>query len=944
MKTQNFFLLLIRITLIKSKILTPNFSYHSKSTPESGRSLLNKNPGINHSRFGFDTKILKGISCILFILLLFIVNGCKKESSFTDETAVVTVPGTGGVTGSSGDAYSFEDSQIPESFTLGTGEYWTIVSDSAAPSGSSVLQAGAADCFDVNVYTSAGDVSFYYYDYSQSFGFLIDDTLIETLTGTYTDGQYKQYTYAVEEGIHDFRWCNYGTGYSWNNAEDNKEDYATLDLISFPGLDISGTLPAVESASPDSSSDVVSSGDSILLKVKAPGAIGGKFLFKDTGDVSYRSIAGDVSGDYLQVAVPFTNATNSSGILISSALYGKDENTCNATAYFQSECDGETSCTVSVSNSLCGDPASGTVKEVIVEYSCGGVTETETAQENTSITLTCTSSNETVTISDSGQKQWYVKVGNYSGGSRYPSSGDSYFYMSDSASTSSNIFGFEEGSLPESFLMHYSADWTASTTTGSSGDDLGSYSIKSGTIAAGESSCISLSIITDNGGMSFSWKAPSTQDSSSYSTYNDYFRFYLDDVEKLSNDTDTTSDAWHRYAEYIYAGFHTFKWCYSRGVNTYVPDNDAYAWVDNINISGTDASGDIPTISLPDPFDGETVVVGVAGQVLQVTIDDASGGIFYFNDETSDTFNTAAGGLDGDYLQTTVGYESGRMESNSTNYWYVMATNNSGSRRYPASGYLTFTTTPNSGSSTSSPVISDPSPADGAIVQKDATGDQLFSVSAEGVSSSYEQKIYFGTSSNPYTLFDSLDISGDTLTQTLSYAEGKLTTDGTNYWYVETENSDGTTRYPSSGSLSYTVIDPTSDWGSGFESGVPADLTMSGDADWDVTTDAKYGTYSLASGDIEGNQSSCFEISGDYNQVSFYQYVSSESVFDYLSFSIDGTSQDTWSGTYNSWSSSPESDTDTTGDHDFEWCYIKDGNGSEGQDKAFIDHLILSKE
>jgi hypothetical protein len=40
----------------------------------------------------------------------------------------------------------------------------------------------------------------------------------------------------------------------------------------------------------------------------------------------------------------------------------------------------------------------------------------------------------------------------------------------------------------------------------------------------------------------------------------------------------------------------------------------------------------------------------------------------------------------------------------------------------------------------------------------------------------------------------------------VAYGGGGLNADGTNYWYVEAANTEGTTRYPTDGSLSFTAV------------------------------------------------------------------------------------------------------------------------------------------
>jgi len=114
---------------------------------------------------------------------------------------------------------------------------------------------------------------------------------------------------------------------------------------------------------------------------------------------------------------------------------------------------------------------------------------------------------------------------------------------------------------------------------------------------------------------------------------------------------------------------------------------------------------------------------------------------------------------------------------------------------------------------------------------------------------------------------------------------------------------------------------------------------LSGDADWFVTSgQSNTGPYSARAGDIEDGESSTLSVEFDCisGNVSFYRKVSSESGFDYLKFSIDGSEQDRWSGSVD-WVevSIPV----TEGKRTFEWTYSKDGSVSDGDDTAWIDDI-----
>lgn len=113
-----------------------------------------------------------------------------------------------------------------------------------------------------------------------------------------------------------------------------------------------------------------------------------------------------------------------------------------------------------------------------------------------------------------------------------------------------------------------------------------------------------------------------------------------------------------------------------------------------------------------------------------------------------------------------------------------------------------------------------------------------------------------------------------------------------------------------------------------------------GGADWfcqDVFSHD--GVDAAQSGSISDNQQSRMLAMVDVNEssiLSFYWKISSEPVYDYMEFYIDGVWQDEISGTED-WRKmiyfiSP-------GTHVLEWRYVKDAGGSEGYDSGWVDQL-----
>ncbi len=117
---------------------------------------------------------------------------------------------------------------------------------------------------------------------------------------------------------------------------------------------------------------------------------------------------------------------------------------------------------------------------------------------------------------------------------------------------------------------------------------------------------------------------------------------------------------------------------------------------------------------------------------------------------------------------------------------------------------------------------------------------------------------------------------------------------------------------------------------------------MSGNKPWTVTSSAPYtGNYCSRSGSITHNQKSVMELTINVSaagSISFARKVSCEVEYDFLRFSIDDQEIERWSGVQ-PWEEFTYPV--TPGFHKFAWSYEKDGIGSAGQDRAWIDEISL---
>ncbi len=225
------------------------------------------------------------------------------------------------------------------------------------------------------------------------------------------------------------------------------------------------------------------------------------------------------------------------------------------------------------------------------------------------------------------------------------------------------------------------------------------------------------------------------------------------------------------------------------------------------------------------------------------------------------------------------------------------------------------------------PVATNPSPGN------NKTKVDIFSaISWDGAGADYYE-VYFGTNNPPTNI-----VNGEQVNEPMYAFTDALDYEQTYYWQIVSVNNYGNTgsevwNFTSAG-------EPDED----FETG---DFTLhswqhSGDADWTVVnSNAKHGAHAAQSGPISHGQNSTLKIDIDcsgFEKIKFYKKVSSEADSDKLVFLIDGSVKAEWSGE-SDWSL--EQYTSGPGPHTFEWRYEKDGNGSDGDDMAWIDFIYF---
>jgi len=78
------------------------------------------------------------------------------------------------------------------------------------------------------------------------------------------------------------------------------------------------------------------------------------------------------------------------GIYVLRAWYGSSERrACDLTGRMARHFNGRSSQSVAVTNNLCGDPAPGERKEMVIEYSCGAEARRASAYEHRTLSISC---------------------------------------------------------------------------------------------------------------------------------------------------------------------------------------------------------------------------------------------------------------------------------------------------------------------------------------------------------------------------------------------------------------------------------------------------------------------------------------------------------------------------------------------------------------------------
>lgn len=494
-------------------------------------------------------------------------------------------------------------------------------------------------------------------------------------------------------------------------------------------------------------------------------------------------------------------------------------------------------------------------------------------------------------------------------------------------------FDFEAGAIPAKTVMSGDASWAIDNSAAGAGSIAGSLvSLVSGVITDGQSSCFAFD----------AYNSQSTRisyDRKVSSETADKYRFYIDGVQRSSVGGTV---AWGNIAVTTTSGQHEYKWCYTKdSVATLGTDQ---AWIDNIEI-----------VSVPS--DLRVTITSVSSNGSEVTINyrinnDSSVPVGAFTvDFWSDAPVAPTVGATG---ETTVSHNAGLNGYGSVTGAVTIANGTISGTAYAVVDSTDAILETDEIDNVSAGVVwgipelnvtVTGAVADGANV----TVSYVVTNSGAGTATGVTVDLWEDAATVPVigdtgssTIVVASLAAGDSVSGSVSIAN--IVTIGTAYAIVDTGNTFVEIDEINNVSAGFALITaPTAPAAYDLEAGLlPPAMIMSGNTGWviDGTNGAAASTTSLRSGTITHNQTSCAAITVlASSNVSFDYGVSSESCCDRLRFNIDGVEQINWSGTV-AWTNA--SYPVTTGTHEYQWCYTKDGSVNTGSDAAWIDNITIN--
>ncbi|MDH4190577.1 MAG: hypothetical protein OEW21_10260, partial [Betaproteobacteria bacterium] len=451
-----------------------------------------------------------------------------------------------------------------------------------------------------------------------------------------------------------------------------------------------------------------------------------------------------------------------------------------------------------------------------------------------------------------------------------------------------------------------------------------------------QTSCVTL-YVSNAASISFDYAVSSE-------AYYDFLRFYIDGVQWGAGWSGTV--AWTSTGAIpVTSGVHEYKWCYAKDVSTAVGSDTA--WIDNIVV----AAAPPPTVDLRATVN--SAVSNGTSVTVNYTVSNAGNSASGpFNvDLWSDNAGAPALGAAGQSSVPTASLAAGASVTGSV----VLANATAGGTAYAVASQVTNESNPADNVSAGRPWTAS---IDLQVVINSAVSDRnsvvvtyTASNPAANAAGAFNVDIWSNSASVPTLAM----VGQSTATIAAGLAPGASVTgsvtipdtgaSGTAYAIVDTTNAiaEGIETNNVSSGIAW-IAPPLAPMTYNFDNSVvPSEMAMSGNAAWAANTSGKGGNtvFSLKAGTILDSQTSCVAVSvAGSSSVRFDYSVSSEGLYDFLRFYIDGVQQASWSGTV-AWVTSSTT-TVAIGLHEYKWCYAKDGSVSSGSDTAWIDNVVIN--
>jgi hypothetical protein len=506
---------------------------------------------------------------------------------------------------------------------------------------------------------------------------------------------------------------------------------------------------------------------------------------------------------------------------------------------------------------------------------------------------------------------------------------------------------FEDGIVPTAMTMSGNANWAIDSSTGGASS---SKSLKAGTIANSQSSCVAMSV-SNGDSISFDYAVGSQQ-------YSNYLYFYIDGIQNYNIYSASGTVPWTNSGTIaVTSGTHEYKWCYVKSSysSSTAPDT---AWIDNIVV--TQARPNLSVWISSAVTDGSTVTVNYTAYNSGKAASGAFDVDFWSHSSSAPVVGTASQGT-----VTLPSLTAGSSTTGSFNIPFSITgtsgtayaivdnsnaviesdeNNNVSSGGYGSSWYsgVNLTVAVNSAVSDKTNVTVNYTVTNGGSSASAPFNVDIWSDSASTptVGSNGQSTVQIPTLAGGASHTGSVTIANTSVT-------------GTAYAIVDTTNAVVETSETNNVSTGVVWVQPVAaPWSYNITGAttLPTSFalfsTPTGLAPWAYYYNGLNGAnarYGIKAGAILPGESTCIAVSATNSSSVTFNYSVGSHFRDYLQFYIDGVQQGAgWSGAIAFWATS-STYTFTTGQHEFKWCFVRSTySSSVPPDTAYINNIMIN--